>query len=61
MIQDVLPVNQDNERLNALLSLLQDENLKVASLAMEQFLKLGQLAEKTMNRLIRSCAAAFTS
>ncbi len=41
-------MNQDNERLNALLSLLQDENLKVASLAMEQFLKLGQLAEKTI-------------
>lgn len=36
------------QSLSALLTLLQDENIKVASLAMEQFLTLGQLAEEAL-------------
>ena len=35
-------------KINALLSLLQDDNPKVASLAMEQFLKLDQVADETI-------------
>ena len=38
----------EKDKLNALLSLLQDDNLKVVSLAMEQFLKLGRIAETTI-------------
>ena len=38
----------DPARVEALLTLLQDEDLKVASLAMEQFLNLGQVTEKTI-------------
>lgn len=35
-------------KINALLSLLQDDNPKVAALAMEQFLKLDTIAEETI-------------
>ena len=35
-------------KVTALLTLLQDEDLKVASLAMEQFLKLGHVADETI-------------
>jgi hypothetical protein len=38
----------DPARVSALLTLLQDEDLKVASLAMEQFLGLGPVTEKTI-------------
>lgn len=38
--------DRDSSRIEALINLLQDENLKVASLAMEQFLKLGMQAEQ---------------
>ena len=36
------------KRVSALLTLLQDEDLRIASLAMEQFLKLGRVAEETV-------------
>jgi len=41
-------VNRDESRIVALVNLLQDENQKVASLAMEELLKLGQQAEETI-------------
>lgn len=37
-----------NKKLNALLNLLQDDDLRVASLAMEQILKLGAVADETI-------------
>lgn len=40
--------NSQSSQLNALLSLLQDDNIRVASLAMEQFLNLGTDAEETL-------------
>lgn len=40
------PVN--NERISALLTLLQDDDVKIASLAMEQFLQLGHDADETI-------------
>lgn len=36
------------KHVSALLTLLQDEDLKIASLAMEEFLKLGQVMEETI-------------
>ncbi len=38
----------EDQKINALLSLLQDDDPKVASLAMEQFLKLEQAADRTI-------------
>jgi hypothetical protein len=38
----------NNERISALLTLLQDDDVKIASLAMEQFLNLGHLADETI-------------
>jgi hypothetical protein len=38
----------NNERITALLTLLQDDDVKIASLAMEQFLKLGHQADETI-------------
>lgn len=38
--------DRNSSRIEALINLLQDENVKVASLAMEQFLKLGMRAEQ---------------
>lgn len=38
----------DKRSLSALLTLLQDENVKVASLAMEELLKMGHLAEEAI-------------
>jgi len=43
----VIPDKANGNSLSALITLLQDEDLKVASLAMEQFLNLG-LAEETI-------------
>ena len=48
MSESPLEVNPKNPRISALLSLLQDDDLKVASLAMEQFLKLGDVADQTV-------------
>ena len=42
-----MPVKEE-ERVTALLTLLQDEDLKIASLAMEQFLKLGRVTDETI-------------
>jgi hypothetical protein len=38
----------NSQRISALLTLLQDDDVKIASLAMEQFLGLGQLADETI-------------
>ena len=42
------PRQVNNERISALLTLLQDDDVKIASLAMEQFLKLGHDADETI-------------
>ncbi|NOY82583.1 MAG: hypothetical protein GXP31_16415 [Kiritimatiellaeota bacterium] len=41
-------MNTERQTVSALLNLLQDENVKVASLAMEQLLKLGTAAEQAI-------------
>ena len=41
-------MDPNDTKISALLELLQDDDPKVASLAMEQFLKLGELAEETI-------------
>jgi hypothetical protein len=40
--------NVKNSTLSALLKLLEDENLEIASLAMEQFLEMGPLTDETI-------------
>ncbi len=41
-------MTKKNAKLSALITLLQDENIKVASLAMEQFLKMGTAMNKAI-------------